>query len=441
MLSLSIYILFALLIAGATIFLTYRFRLNPFFILIPASFIIGMTGGVSPANTITAIRNGIGATLAYYGIIIIAGTTITVIMEKTGAITAIAMRILEIAGNKKSPTLLTLAGGIFSVSSPSETGFILFSNAGKLIERENGLRAGAVTILLATGIYTIHSLVPPAAGPLAAAGILNAGILKIFFTAIVSSVAGITVTYLWCSRFLSEKRDIITHINDKKHIIDSDLPSFNLSILPVIAPLVLITLKSITTLSSKPFGTGKAASFFEFSGDPSVAVLIGLLLSMILLKRKDLGSIFTEWCAESIERSSKILVMVAAGGAFGAVLKTMPVTKFISENFTFTGAGLLLPFLIAAAVKTINGSSTIAIITASSISAAFVASKGLDPALTVAAITAGSMMISHANDPYFWIVSQYSGITLKETYRHFSLVTVIAAIASFIPVWLLSLIF
>jgi len=194
-------------------------------------------------------------------------------------------------------------------------------------------------------------------------------------------------------------------------------------------------------MTSKPFGSGRIAAFFDFSGDPSVAILTGLFISLALLKRKDFGKIFSGWASESFEKSARLLIIAGAGGSFGAVLKATSLTKTVSENFIFTGAGLLLPFLISAAVKTVNGSSTVAIITASSISATFAAAAGLDPAFTAAAITAGSMVVSHANDPYFWIVSQYSGISTKETYKYFTTATLIAGTASFLMIWILSLIF
>ena len=423
------------------IYSTYRFKLNPFYILIPASFIFGMFSGVSPANTIIAVRNGFGATIGYYGIMIIAGAAIAVIMEKTGAIITITNAMMKIAGKKETPAVLTITGSALSVSCPSESGFILFAPTGKYLERENGKQAGTFTIALAAGIYTVHSLVPPSAGPLAAAGILNAGIFKILLIGIVSSAAGIAASYFWCGKFISADSDIISQLPDKKHIMDKDLPSLSISILPLAAPVLFITLKSFSTLGSRPFGSGRFAAFFEFSGDPSVAMLIGLFLSLLLLKRKDFGKTFSGWAAESIDRSARLLIIAGAGGAFGAVLKSTSLTKMISDNFVFAGVGLLLPFLISAAIKTINGSSTIAIITAASISATFIQGAGLDPAFTAAAVTAGSMVVSHANDPYFWIVSQYSGVSTKDSYKFFTTATLVSGTASFALIWILSLIF
>jgi len=436
-----LYTTFILASAGFIIFLTYRFKLSPFYILIPGSFIFGMFSGVSPANTISAVRNGFGATIGYYGIMIIAGTAIAVVMEKTGAMISIANAMMRVSGKKEAPAVLTIAGSALSVSCPSESGFILFAPLGRFLERENGKRAGTFTIALAVGIYSVHSLIPPSAAPLAAAGILNAVIWKVLIIGIISSAAGIAASYYWCRIFVSANTDIMNLLPDKKYILEKDIPSVSMSILPIAAPLFFITLKSLTTLGSRPFGNGRFSAFFEFFGDPSVAMLTGLSFSLILLRKKDFGKIFSEWTAESLDRSARLLIIAGAGGAFGAVLKATSLTKMISENFIFTGAGLLMPFLISAAIKTVNGSSTIAIITASSISAAFAASAGLDPSFTVAAVAAGSMIASHANDPYFWIVSQYGGVTSEDSYKYFTTATLISGVSSFIVIWIMSWIF
>jgi len=423
------------------IYLTFRFRLNPFFILVPASFILGMINGVSPSNTVIAVRNGFGATIGYYGIMIIAGTVIGVIMEKTGAMVTIANKFIRYFREDKVPAGLTFISSALSVPCPSETAFILFASVGKFFEREIRKHAGVITISVATGIYAARALVPPAAGPVAASGILNAGIFKVFFIGLAASVAGITASYYWSKKFASIEIDITKQGPEKKIFADNELPSFRLAILPLASVLSFIILKSIAALPSKPFGSGRIASLFEFLGDPAVAMLIGLFLSLALLKRTDMGSTFTEWAAESVDRSLKILIVAGAGGAFGAVLKATSMSKTISGYLVFTGAGLLLPFLISASFKILSGSSTIAIITAASLSASFVASAGLDPAFTVAAVAAGSMVVSHANDPYFWIVSQYTGMDTAYNYKCFTTATLIAGMGSFLMIWLLSFIF
>ena len=435
-----LYVVFILLSIAIIIYLTYRFRLNPFFILIPVSLILSMIVGISTADTISIVKNGFAGIAGNYGILIITCTTIVTIMEKTGGTISIAKTITQFVGRKKSPAIITAAGSALSVCPPSEAGFIIFAPLAKLFEKD-GKKIGAVTIALATGIYTAHAFIPPSFGPLAAADKLNVNIWQFFLISIIASGVGITASYFWCKFFISVNTDITDQLSYRRSDLDRDVPAFRISILPIVVPMMLILLRAFAVAPSKPFGSGKIAAFFEFSGDPSVAMLIGLLTSLILLKRKDLGKPFTSWIAESIEKSSKLIIIACSAGVFAAVLLSTPLAKMINDNFVFISLGLFLPYLISASIKIIIGSPVAAIVTASSISAAFIQSANFSPLFTLGAVAAGSIIASHANDPYFWVVSQHSDMSTDDLYKYFTTSTVIASIAAFISIWLMALIF
>ncbi|MCL1864253.1 MAG: SLC13 family permease [Spirochaetes bacterium] len=441
MFSAILYIVFALMSIAIVIYLTYRFRLNPFYILVPVSLILSMIIGTSPANTISTVKDAFARIAGNYAILIIAATAIVTIMEKTGGSISIANTIIQFVGKKKSPAVITAVGSALSACSPSEAGFIIFAPLTKFIEKKSKRKLGVITIALATGIYTVHAMIPPSFGPLTAAGKLNADIWSFFLIAIIASGLGITASYFWCKFFISADTNITDQFSYRKYDLDRDIPSFRISILPIVVPILLITMRSLSVAPSKPFGSGKIAAFFEFSGDPSVAMLIGLLTSLLLLKRTDFGKPFTNWMAESIEKSSKLIIIACSAVVLADVLTLPSLAKTIYDNFIFTGIGLLLPFLISAAIKIISGSPVTAIITASTISAAFIQSAGLSPLFTLGAVAAGSVIASHANDPYFWVVSQHSDFNTDDLYKYFTTSTIIASIASFITIWLMSLIF
>ena len=444
MLSTILYVAVILCTMAIVVYFTYKFTISPFYILVPAALILSMLVGKSPADTISIVKNGFAVIAGNYGILIIAGTAIAVMMEKTGATTSIANAIMQAVGKKKSPAIIIAAGSALSIAPPSEAGFIILAPIAKFFEKKNGKQSGVITIALATAIYTAHAMIPPSSAPItaAAADQLNANIWQFFLISIIAAGIGITAAYFWCKFFISIDVDITDQLLYKRQDLDRDFPLFRTSILPIVIPILLITLRSFATAPSKPFGIGKMAAFFEFSGDPSIAMLIGFLLSLLLLKRKDFGETFTSWIAESIEKSAKIIIIACASGIFAAVLlKSTSLTKMISDSFVFTGVGLLLPFLISAAIKIVNGSPTIAIITAASISAGFIQSAGLSPLFTLGAVAAGSVIASHANDPYFWVVSQYSGFSAEDLYKYFTTSTTIASLAAFLAIWLMSLVF
>jgi GntP family gluconate:H+ symporter len=179
-----------------------------------------------------------------------------------------------------------------------------------------------------------------------------------------------------------------------------------------------------------------------FLGQPIIALLIGVLLSLLLLKDKSIKEI-NGVLESAIEKAGPILIVTGAGGMFGLVIKETGVGAFAGEFFLKTGLGLAIPFLIAFILKTAQGSSTVAIITAASLIMPMLPSLGLDSEngkiVAMLSMGAGSMMISHANDSYFWVVSRFSGIDSSTTLKVYSSATIVMGLVTFCCVWLLSL--
>ena len=147
----------------------------------------------------------------------------------------------------------------------------------------------------------------------------------------------------------------------------------------------------------------------------------------------------------AIEKAGPILIITAAGGMFGMIIKETGVGTFAGVALSKTGLRLLIPFGIAVILKTAQGSSTVAIITAASIIAPMMPSLGLasetGKLFTMLAMGAGSMMVSHANDSYFWVVTKFSDIHADITLRVFSTATAVMGVTVFICVWIASLFF
>jgi GntP family gluconate:H+ symporter len=217
------------------------------------------------------------------------------------------------------------------------------------------------------------------------------------------------------------------------------LPSGFMSFLPIVLPIVLILFKSVAEFPSKPFGEAGLQKFLSFIGDPVTALMIGVLVSLLLVKKGSLGDAVNGWMNQGIKDAAMILVITGAGGAFGAIIKASPIVDFIKLNMAGLPLGMLLPFIISAALKTAQGSSTVAIVTTASIMAPMLTTLGLDPALTVIAIGAGSMVVSHANDSYFWVVSQFSGMPVNTAYKAYSSATAVEGIVAFAVVFVMSL--
>jgi GntP family gluconate:H+ symporter len=209
--------------------------------------------------------------------------------------------------------------------------------------------------------------------------------------------------------------------------------------LPIILPIILILLKSVAEFPSKPFGNSTLRIFLSFVGDPVSALLLGVLASLLLVQEADLKNAISDWVGEGIKQSAMVLVITAAGGSLSAVIRASPITDFIKTSMGGLHLGIFLPFILSAALKTAQGSSMVAIVTTAGIIAPLLPSLGLDPSLTTIAIGAGSMVVSHANDSYFWVVSQFSGMPVNIAYKAYSPATAIEGFVAFLAILLLSL--
>ena len=224
-------------------------------------------------------------------------------------------------------------------------------------------------------------------------------------------------------------------------MISKDLPPVILSFLPIVVPLLLITIKSLAGLLDKS-GEGLISKIFYFPGEPVIALFIGVIFSLLLLRKKtiaEMNSVFSE----AIVKAGPILIITAAGGMFGMVIKSTGIGEIIGEFLTGTSIGLLIPFLIAVIMKTAQGSSTVAIITTASFVLPMLPMLNLGTEwgrlLAMLAMGSGSMIASHANDSYFWVVTNFGEIKVDDTLKVYTSSTVVMGITVFACVWILSL--
>ena len=223
------------------------------------------------------------------------------------------------------------------------------------------------------------------------------------------------------------------------------LPPAKWAFAPLVVPIILIVLKSIADFPSHPFGTGMVKEFFDFIGHPITALLLGVLLSFKLVDKLD-EHVYgpTGWVAEGLKNAAIIILITGAGGSFGYVLRQTGIGDYIGTTLSSYHLGLLLPFIIAALLKTAQGSSTVAIITTSALLAPLLPSLGFASpygrALTVLAIGAGSMVVSHANDSYFWVVTQFSNMEVTQGYKLQTVATFVEGIVAAIMILILDVI-
>ena len=425
------------------IFLTSNFKMNAFIVLLMAAFTYGLLVGMPLPEIVKTIRDGFGKTLGYIGIVIVAGTIIGTILEKTGAALSMTNAILRLVGKKRSPLAMSIAGYVVSIPVFCDSGYVILSPLNKALAQETGKSMAIMAVALSTGLYATHCLVPPTPGPIAAAGILKAELGAVIGLGLIVSIPAMIAGYLWANLFAKKYyiEAALEETYDSLMEKFGKLPPVFTSFMPLVVPIILILLKSVGEFPTRPFGEGGFAKFLSFVGDPVTALLIGVFLALFLVKKYLLGEAVQEWMAAGVKNAALILAITGAGGAFGAILRASPIGDFLGESLSSVQIGIFLPFLIAAALKTAQGSSTVAIITTSSIMAPLLGTFGLNPVLTVLAIGAGSMTVSHANDSYFWVVSQFSDMEVPIAYRAYTSATFLQGFVSIIVITLISIFF
>lgn len=302
-------------------------------------------------------------------------------------------------------------------------------------------------IALSLGLYATHTMVPPTPGPVAAAALLDADLGRVIAYGMVVSLAAMLAGYIFAVRVAGKTQvDGETDPSAEPSPEDTEeaecRPHLLKALLPIVVPLALIVLRSAARLPSTPFGD---AAFIQFIGQPVVAMLIGVALSLLLPRELDRSLLSVDgWAREAMVAASSIIFITCAGGAFGKILQASELGNVLGRTLEQWPLGIWLPFLIAAAIKTAQGSSTVAIMTTAGLIAPLLGALGLDApaarALCVIAIGAGSMVVSHVNDSYFWVVTRFSGMSVSQGIKLQTVGTLIEGLTAATGVWILSLI-
>ncbi|ABS61099.1 GntP family permease [Fervidobacterium nodosum] len=427
------------------VYSTVRWRLHPFLALIFAAFLYGILSKMNLGDIVKSITEGFGGTVSSIGIVIVAGTIIGVFLEKSGGAFTMAESVLKLTGKKNVPLAMSIIGYIVSIPVFCDSGFVILTPLNKALTKRANLSLATTGIALSLGLYATHTMVPPTPGPVAAAGALGADLGLTILMGLIVSIPAIIVGWIFSIKFASK-----IQIDPEPELTEEEInkkmkeaPSAAGAFLPIVLPIILIVLKSVSDFPTKPFGDGFLRNFIGFVGHPVTALMIGVLISFLLPKKVD-KEIFsmTGWVGQAVQQAGIIILITAAGGAFGKVLQNSGIANVIGQYLSAANLGMWLPFIIAAAIKTAQGSSTVAIITTASLLAPLMESLGftsnMAKALVVVAIGAGSMVVSHANDSYFWVVSQLSKMDVKTGYKLQTFGTLLEGITAAVVVWIFS---
>ncbi|OEV03580.1 GntP family permease [Streptomyces oceani] len=447
---------------GLIILLCGRFRLHPFLAIVIASYGFGLaamgigaaTGSEKPfvEDLGGTVAQGFGEILASIGLVILFGTIIGKVLERTGAAVTLAEAVLKVIGKRHPALAMSVMGWTVSIPVFCDSGYVVLSPLQRSIARKTGKNPVVLGTALATGLYASHTFVPPTPGPIAAAGnvgIGSAGLVWVILFGIPVSLVAALAGLLWALRRTEHLRSGLPELEESFEEYKTRferLPGLGRALAPILVPIALMATGSVAAFPSgdSTLVSGDLGDFLTDLGAPVNALLIGVILALVLLPPRRDATVLTTWVAEGLVDAAPILVITGAGGAFGALIKGTPIADYIAsligDGSTLGGPlALLVLFGLAALLKTAQGSSTAALIITSTLAQPLLPALGLDGTLgsipigqvmAVLAIGAGAMVVSHVNDSYFWVVSQFSGMDVQTAYRAHTAATLVQGLTA-----------
>ena len=427
-----------------------RWKIHPFLSIMLVALVLALLAGIPMPQVPKVIGEGFASTFTSIGIVIILGALIGAILEQTGAALTLADAVSRLVGEKRPGLALELMGWIVSIPVFCDSGFVILNPIRKALVKRTGAPSVTLTVCLACGLYIAHVFIPPTPGPIAAAQTLGIGedLLLLMGLGVVTSVFPLTAGYLY-ARFIG--RRIKASDDNSEQTAESyealkagfgQLPGLAFSLAPLIVPIVLMALSSIAAMLH---WSGWAGDLCLFVGHPMIALAVGALLAVLLLAKSGKSTELFRLTDETLRTVGPILFVTAAGSVLGRVIAASGLMEYITaEAPVLQTLGVVFPFLVAALFKSAQGSSTVAITTTAGLIAPLLPALGLESSaeisLAVLAIGAGAMTVSHANDSYFWVVTRFGGLSVKDGYRSQTLATLVMGLAAITGICLLQLI-
>ena len=447
------------------IFLVLKTKIQAFLALIISTVVVGVIGGMPLTNItievdgvektfgiVNSITSGFGGTLGSIGIIIGFGVMMGQIFEVTGAAKRMAHTFLKLFGKKREEEALALTGFLVSIPIFCDSGFVVLAPIAKAISKATKKSVIGLGTALAAGLVITHSLVPPTPGPLGVCGIFGVDVGKFILMTLVLALPMAIACIAYSRLYLSKKYYRIP--NEEGEIVEmpyqepnyeaafsmdmTGVPGALESFMPLIIPIILILINTVATAMGKTEGF---MNVLVFLGQPIVAVGLGLIVAILTLGRNlDRHEALTEM-EKGMASAGIIMLVTGGGGALGQIIKDSGLGTFMAEGLAKTAIPIIiLPLLISTAMRFIQGSGTVTMTTAASITAPIIAASGVSPILGAVACCVGSLFFGYFNDSYFWVVNRTLGVSeAKDQLRIWSVTSTVAWAVGVVEVLILNI--
>ncbi|PWC22852.1 D-serine transporter DsdX [Brenneria roseae subsp. roseae] len=439
----QIWVVCTLLTSIIIIILTIvKFKVHPFLALLLASFYVGALMGMNPLDMVNAIEGGIGGTLGFLAAVIGLGTILGKMMEVSGAAERIGITLQKCRWLSPD-VIMVLVGLICGITLFVEVGVVLLIPLAFSIAKKTHTSLLKLAIPLCTALMAVHCVVPPHPAALYVTNKLGADIGSVIvYGLLVGLVASLIGGPLFL-KFLGNRlpfKTVPAAFSELEVRREEDLPSLGATLFTVLLPIVLMLIKTAAELNMEK---GSALyNFLEFIGNPITAMFIAAFVAYYVLGiRRNMGMSTlltkTEDCFSSI---ANILLIIGAGGAFNGILKASGLADTLAAVLSNMHMHpILLAWLVAIILHAAVGSATVAMMGATAIVAPVLPLyPDISPEIITLAIGSGAIGCTIVTDSLFWLVKQYCGATLSETFRYYTVATFIASLIALGATFLLS---
>lgn len=408
-------------------------KVSPMLALLIVSVITGLLLGMSPGKVMTTISAGIGNTLGSMVMVLALGAMLGKLIEESGSSKKIVFILIRLFGIRNIQWAILLTGLLVGIPLFYNAGFVVLVPLIFAIASTTRLPLLYLALPMAASLSVTHGFLPPHPGPLAIASIFKAdvGIILIYgliLTIPVAIAGGIILPRIILKNNLSVAIPV-EFLPEEEKLLPSGFRSFITALLPVF--LIIAGTAGTFFIRSEAI-----KPLFVFMADPTIALLAGVLLSIIILKIPIVKAM--DYSAEGLKGVAMIILIIAAGGAFKQVLIDSGVGETVKEfSSRFDLSPLFLGWLIAALIRVTLGSATVAGLTAAGIVLPLVG-NGVSPELMVLSIGAGSLMFSHVNDAGFWMFKEYFNLSLKQTFGTWTVMESLVSVLGLLGVLLIN---
>lgn len=420
------------------IFMILKLRWPAFISLLIATIVVGLFSGLESAAIIDTVQKGMGSTLGFVATVVGLGALFGGILELSGGATAIAKKLVSSFGKERTSLSLGLTGFLIAIPVFFDVAFIILAPVIYAIQRKTKKSLLLYAIPLLAGLAITHAFIPPTPGPIAVAQILGADLGWVMMVGMVAGFPAMVISGLWFGKYVGEKIHIEAPLEVDPIENHRALPNFGIVFGIIALPICLIVMSTLIRSDFIPVGNGSLKDGLVLIGHPFAALILANLFAWYLLGKRNgySSNELLEISTKSFQPVGIIILLTGAGGAFKQMLVETKAGEMLATALTDAGMSLIVfAFIAAALVRIMQGSATVAMITAAGLVAPLLVTDSnsqIGLAALVISIASGASIFSHVNDSGFWLVKEYLGLTEAQTFKTWSIMTTILAVVGFI---------